>query len=218
MKFFTIWITTVSLFFLSLAAPTFYLVKWESEKVDQFTFNIGQLAEMQENPPYWGPAKPKPLVDSESLQAYINESALAVKASKLYSAAILGSRLYGHPTRVIGSGNHYSTLSQIESSLRKLGSYYKVTKQYFKAPTGVIFASSLTVNKTLVSDAIPFDLTPPTFKKQPIIAPMILVANQSCDLDDYPAAVNGSIALIERGKCFFGNKSGLAGRCWSYHL
>ncbi|KAF5092284.1 hypothetical protein D0Z00_004659 [Geotrichum galactomycetum] len=188
------------------------MVKWGSEKVDQFTLNVAQLAEMQSKPPYWGPAKPKPLVDSESLQAYINEPALAVRASKLYSAAMLGSRLYGHPTRVIGSGGHYSTLSQIESSLRMLGPYFNVTKQYFKAPTGVIFASSLTVNKTLVADAIPFDLTPPTFKKKPIIAPMVLVANQGCNLADYPAAVNGSIALIERGTCSFGNKSGLAGQ------
>lgn len=212
MKCFTIWITIISFFSLSLAAPTFDLVRWGSEKIGQFTFNVGQLADMNTRPPYWGPTRPKPLVDSASLQAYINEPALAVRASKLYRAAMYSSSLYGHPSRAIGSAGHYTTLSQIETSLRILEPYYNVTRQYFKGPTGVVFGSSLTINKTRIADAVPFDLTPPTHKRKPISAPIVRVANQGCDLADYPTAINGSIVLIERGECSFGSKSGLAGQ------
>lgn len=211
MKVSTFAVVAASLVSVTSGAPTFNFFQWGSEKVDQFTMNIAQLADLASAPPYWGPITPKPIVDSESLQAYINAPALRVRAGKLYSSAMLGSGLYGHPTRVIGSAGHFSTLGQIESALRTLGPYYNVSKQYFHAPNGVIFASSLTVDDVVVFDAKPFDLTPPTPKKKPVTAPVVLVANQGCHLSDYPAAINGSVALIERGVCAFGTKSEFAG-------
>lgn len=216
----------VSAFFISAvavsAAPTFDFWQWGSENLNQVAINIADKIPTFQQPKTdnsvnaetfpWGPITPKPLVDSEALQAYISEPELRVQAAKLYSGALLGSRLYGHPTRVIGSGGHYQTLGHIESTLRGLGPYYNVTKQYFKAPAGVVFGYSLQVNGTLSLDAKPFDLTPPTPKKKPVTAPVVLVKNQGCDLTDYPVTVNGSIALIERGICPFGNKSELAGQ------
>lgn len=211
MKFVVHAIIVSSLASLSCAAPTFNVFQWGAQKVDQFTMNIAQLAEVKAAPAAWGPIVPKPLVDSAALQAYINEPALRIRASKLQSAAMIGSKLYGHPTRVVGSGGHYVSMSQIESALRMLGPYYNVTKQYFNAPAGVIFASSLMVKDMLVLDAKPFELTPPTPGKAPVTAPVVLVPNGGCNLTDYPAAVNGSIALIEKGDCPYGNKSELAG-------
>lgn len=191
----------------SQAAPVDFL-QWGADKLDQLTLNIGDFAKAQTFP--WAPVKP--LVETEALQAYITEPGLVARVDKLVTIADKGVKAYGHPTRVIGSGGHYATLGEIESSLRKLGPYYNVTKQHFKAPSGSIFNSSLTVDDVEVTEFKPFDLTPPTLHRKPVTAPLVVVSNQGCDLLDYPAEVNGAIALISRGICPFGEKSELAGQ------
>ena len=55
-------------------------------------------------------------------------------------------------------------------------------------------------------------LTPPTPKKGVVRGPLVLVANVGCYESDYPSTVKGSIALIRRGSCGFGDKSALAGK------
>lgn len=55
-------------------------------------------------------------------------------------------------------------------------------------------------------------LTPPTDNKEPVHGDLILVSGDGCSEDDYPATVKGSIALIRRGTCAFGDKSANAGR------
>lgn len=216
MKFITYTVVASSLASLSCAAPTFNLFQWGAEKVDQLTMNVAQMADDAHSQamaaPGWGsPVAPKPLVDSETLQAYITEPALRIRASKFQTAAMLGSKLYGHPTRVVGSAGHYQSMGQIETALRMLGPYYNVTKQYFNAPAGVVFAASLTVKNMLILDAVPLELTPPTPGKLPVTAPLVLIDNFGCNLTDYPAEVNGSIALIVQGGCPYGNKSEIAG-------
>lgn len=206
MKATTIAVTAASL--AATSAAPIDIIAWGADKLDQLTLNIGQLAKGEAFP--WPPTKP--LVETEALQAYITEAGLAARVDKLFTHALKGVKKYGHPTRVIGSAGHYATLGDIESSIRKLGPYYNVTKQHFHAPSGAIFNSSLTVDGVLVEDAKAFDLTPPTLHRQPVTAPLVLVSNQGCDLADFPAEVNGSIALISRGICAFGSKSELAGQ------
>lgn len=190
---------------------------WAIEKAQQITFGLPyeSIEEVQPTPETAGPWPPitKPLVSSEALQALINEPALHIQVGKLYKAALIGAGMYGHPTRVIGSAGHFMTLSNIEKTLYSLGPYYNVTKQYFNATRGVIFKSSLSVEDVIIT-ATPFDLTPPTPKKKPVTAPLVLVSNNGCNTSDFPASANGSIVLIERGVCAFGDKSenaGLAG-------
>jgi aminopeptidase Y len=56
-------------------------------------------------------------------------------------------------------------------------------------------------------------LTPPTKNgKQAVFGPLVLVANEGCEASDYPSTVKGSIALIKRGTCAFGDKSSAAGK------
>ncbi len=55
-------------------------------------------------------------------------------------------------------------------------------------------------------------LTPPTKNKEPVHGNLVLVDSDGCDASNYPEAVSGSIALIRRGTCPFGDKSALAGK------
>lgn len=55
-------------------------------------------------------------------------------------------------------------------------------------------------------------LTPPTPNKQPVFGDIVLVDNEGCAESDFPEAVKGNIALILRGTCPFGTKSGNAGK------
>jgi aminopeptidase Y len=55
-------------------------------------------------------------------------------------------------------------------------------------------------------------LTPPTKNKQPEYGNIVLVENDGCDISDYPADVEGNIALVKRGACAFGDKSENAGK------
>ena len=55
-------------------------------------------------------------------------------------------------------------------------------------------------------------LTPPTKDNKSVQGDLVLVHNEGCDASDYPAGLYRNIALILRGSCSFGTKSGLAGR------
>lgn len=55
-------------------------------------------------------------------------------------------------------------------------------------------------------------LTPPTKNKEPVYGKLVLVDNEGCNESDYPEAVKGNIALVLRGTCPFGTKSGNAGK------
>ncbi|GMF48120.1 unnamed protein product [[Candida] boidinii] len=55
------------------------------------------------------------------------------------------------------------------------------------------------------------DLSPPTPGRKPVTGSLILVENEGCDASDFPAEINGNIALIKRGSCAFGDKSRNAG-------
>lgn len=171
----------------------------------QYAFGASSNAGEESWPPI------KPMVSSEALQSLVSEADLRIEASKLYKTSFYSVGMYGHPTRVIGSPGHFATLKHIEASLYTLGPYYNVTRQYFNATRGVIFKSGLAVENVNITEALPFDLTPPTPKKSWVTAPFVLISNQGCSLSDYPSIVNGSIALIERGVCAFGDKSELAG-------
>lgn len=165
--------------------------------------------------------KVKPLVDTSALQSNISAKRLNSHAGALYGIAMKGFAEYGHPTRVIGSGGHNGTLDYIYSVVSKLGGgkpatgvdgYYHVWNQTFPATTGNIYESRLILNDTVLLKAAPMGLTPPTADKEPVFAKLALVANDGCDAKDFPASVDGSIALIKRGVCPFGTKSELAGR------
>ena len=154
----------------------------------------------------------KPLVDSEALQATISTDALLSRAKHLFKIARLSEDEYNRPTRVIGSVGHRGTLDYIHRTLAALGDYYTLSKQPFPAVSGAVFESRLLIDLALVESATPMSLTPPTRHKQPVDGRLVLVANEGCDAADYPPAVKGQIALVQRGTCPFGTKSAHAGK------
>lgn len=77
--------------------------------------------------------------------------------------------------------------------------------------TGRVSEFRLVIGDEVPKSAEPMSLTPPTKNKEPVHGNLVLVPNQGCDASDYPAALDGNIALVMRGKCSFGTKSEFAG-------
>ncbi|GAB7331329.1 hypothetical protein MBLNU13_g02768t1 [Cladosporium sp. NU13] len=152
------------------------------------------------------------IVDSEALQAKIHGKNLLARAEDLYKLAELSFHDYNHPTRVIGSAGHAATLEYIYATIQKLGSYYNISEQSFPAYSGNVYESHLVLGDEVIANASAMSLTPPTKNNEPVYGNVILVANSGCSASDYPEAVKGNIAFVERGKCGFGDKSTLAGR------
>lgn len=110
------------------------------------------------------------------------------------------------------SPGHLGTLSYIYSTIAELGDYYTLSNQTFPAVSGNVFESRLVIGNDVLLTAYPMSLTPPTKNKQPVHGDLVLVHNEGCEEDDYPAGVKGNIAFILRGKCSFGAKSEQAGK------
>jgi aminopeptidase Y len=103
-------------------------------------------------------------------------------------------------------------LDYISNEITSLGDYYKLSNQTFSTSTGQVTASKLTIANTTLSNALAFSLTPPTPNKETVVGKVVLVANEGCNDVDYPEALLGHIALVQRGTCPFGTKSELAGK------
>ncbi|VEU21139.1 DEKNAAC102089 [Brettanomyces naardenensis] len=183
---------------LSTASPIFN-INWEK---------LGQ--EVLSNSPA-PPLPDRPVVDSESLQDLIVEDSLRSRAESLYAIAGTSNKTFGHPTRVIGSKGHWKTIGYIKKEIKKLGHYYNVTTQPFEAFYGDVFYYNSTINGTYLTGLDPMDMSPPTPGKKPVSGPLLAVANYGCSLEDYPSNSAGSILLIQRGNCSFGDKSINAG-------
>jgi aminopeptidase Y len=112
---------------------------------------------------------------------------------------------------------HASTLEYIHSTLNSITSlsgesFYSISNQTFPAVVGEIYSFRLVLGSKVPTSAHPMGLTPPTPKKEPVFAPLVLVGKSGCDASDYPKNVTGAIAVIKRGECSFGDKSSLAGK------
>lgn len=107
---------------------------------------------------------------------------------------------------------HLGTLNYIRDAISKLGDYYKVITQPFPAYSGSVSEFRLVLGDAVAKTASPMSLTPPTKDKEPVHGDLVLVDDDGCYSKDFPARVNGNIALIRRGTCSFGVKSALAGQ------
>lgn len=77
--------------------------------------------------------------------------------------------------------------------------------------TGTVRESRLVVDGA-VAPATAFSLSPPTARREPVDAQLVLAAGHGCAAADYPANATGNIVVVRRGTCSFGDKSALAGR------
>lgn len=176
-------------------------------------YPLGSVAsQLQQQPLVDHASTKKPLISSEALQADISTDKLFSRAMHLFELAKLSIDDYAHPTRVIGSKGHLATIDYIRSTLASLGDYYTISNQSFPAVLGEVYEARLVLGDVVPKSARPMSLTPPTPKKNPVFAPLVLVAGAGCNAKDYPSTVDGAIALIRRGECSFGDKSALAGK------
>ena len=158
----------------------------------------------------------KPHVESEKLQDKIKVDDLNATAWDLYRLANYSTPDYGHPTRVIGSKGHNKTMEYILNAFDDMQDYYDVSLQEFEALSGKIISFNLSDAETGKSFAntTAFALSPPV---DGFVGKLVEIPNLGCEEKDYASVVpprhnEKQIALIERGKCPFGDKSNLAGK------
>lgn len=150
------------------------------------------------------------LVDSEKLQELLSKENLKTRAEKLLEIAKLSEDAHGHPTRVIGSPGHKSTIDYIIDSLEEFGGdYYDVWKQEFDAVSGAVNTSEVYIDGDKLK-AEPMSLTPGTKNGKSVSAQVELARDRGCEKSDY-ANLKGKFALVVRGDCPFGDKSEAAG-------
>jgi hypothetical protein len=142
-----------------------------------------------------------PPVDSAALQSAIDVENLRAKAQDLEDIA------YATPdrNRVIGSEGHNNTVTYLVESIEALGDYWTVYRQPFTA----LYSN---VEGELTVDDVTFE--PSIFEYSAggtVTAELVPVAELGCEAANYPAELEGKIALISRGSCEFGLKSALAG-------
>ncbi|KAF2792150.1 Zn-dependent exopeptidase [Melanomma pulvis-pyrius CBS 109.77] len=146
--------------------------------------------------------KHKPLVNSKALQASIRAPALLNGSQTLLNFA------YSYPdrNRLMGGGGHNATVKYLVSQLEALDGYYTVELQPFSAVVHAGATFSLFIDGANTSAGV-FDYT----GSGDVTGTLVVVANQGCELTDYPSTLSGNIALIQRGACEFGLKSAYAG-------
>lgn len=137
----------------------------------------------------------KPNVNSAALQDLIKLEDLLAGSRKLQDFADANNG-----TRVFGSLGHNLTVDYLYDTLKGLD-YYEV----FKQPFVELF---YTGSASLVIDEVDYDAGIMTYSPSgSASAPLVLVSNVGCDAIDYPAEVEGGIALISRGTCSFAAKA-----------
>lgn len=143
-----------------------------------------------------GPPVFRPLVSSGALQSLIKKDDLLAGAQELQDIA----DAHGG-NRAFGSSGHNATVDFLYYTL-KAWDYYDVKKQPFKE----IFASG-TASLSVDGEDIKAETLTYTPAGEAKDTPIVEVANVGCEAADFPAEVEGNIALIKRGECTFSQKS-----------
>ncbi|KAG9252135.1 uncharacterized protein F5Z01DRAFT_676373 [Emericellopsis atlantica] len=134
-------------------------------------------------------------VDSEKLQALINLEDLLAGSQKLQDFADANGG-----NRAFGGGGHNATVDWLYDSLDSLD-YYDVVKQPFTE----LFARAEGV-LTVAGEEV--DSSPATYTPGgELSGPLIAVEGLGCTAEEFPAEVEGNIALLSRGTCSFGAKA-----------
>ncbi|PWZ01230.1 Zn-dependent exopeptidase [Testicularia cyperi] len=143
------------------------------------------------------------MVESKKLSNDIKAKDLMAGAKKLQEIAYATS----DRNRVFGSAGHNATVDYIASELRSLGDYYDVYLQPF-TETYAESSAEVSIDGTKVEKPSTFTYSPNGNLKG---VEVVKISNVGCDQADFPASVEGKIALIQRGSCDFGLKVARAG-------
>jgi Zn-dependent M28 family amino/carboxypeptidase len=130
----------------------------------------------------------------------------ALHIDKLYTKAeILQEIAYSTPgkNRVIGSQGHEDTVEYIKGQLEAFPDYYDVYTQ--DVPLNIGYNATLRANNKTI-EAYAVTLAP----GGNVTGPLIAIPNLGCNEEDFIESLEGSIALIQRGNCSYGEKVQLA--------
>ncbi|SPO49131.1 related to aminopeptidase Y precursor, vacuolar [Moesziomyces antarcticus] len=147
------------------------------------------------------PGKKRP-VEAKRLRNDVKRKDLLDGAKRLQEIAYATTER----NRVFGSPGHKATVEYIQSELRKAGDYYDVYLQPFTATYAEHSAEVAIDNKAIESNTFTYS---PNGEFNDL--ELVPVNNLGCDQADFPAGVEGKIALIKRGTCAFGIKVARAG-------
>ncbi|EMD60826.1 hypothetical protein GGP41_009784 [Bipolaris sorokiniana] len=145
------------------------------------------------------PRTNKTLVDSQSLRDTIDIDNLYAKAEILQEIA------YNTPgkNRVIGSQGHEDTVEYIKGQLEAFPDYYDVYTQ--DVPLSIGTTATLRANNKTI-EAFAVTLAP----GGNVTGPLVAIPNLGCEEADFPESLEGSVALIKRGTCSYGEKVQIA--------
>ncbi|VUC29781.1 unnamed protein product [Clonostachys rosea] len=138
----------------------------------------------------------KPYVTSEKLQELITLEDLLSAAQKLQDIADANGG-----NRAFGGGGHNATVDWLYDTLTALD-YFDVVKQPFTELFHTAWGT-LSIDGAKVESMSTMTYTP----GGTVSAPLVLVSNLGCSVDDFPAEVEGKVAFISRGTCSFSQKS-----------
>ncbi|RXW24388.1 hypothetical protein EST38_g1496 [Candolleomyces aberdarensis] len=161
----------------------------------------GLLANAQDAASAGGPGRPplKPLVVPKALEDSINRRNLLKHAHQFLDFSKLSNN-----TRAFGSKGHQATLQYIKRLLDQTGAYdiefEKFTYAYSEA-TSQLYVDGESYPTKGVGYSPSGNIT----------APLAVVNNLGCEASDFPEAVKGQIALVQRGTCQLGLKVAFAG-------
>ncbi|KAF9895356.1 Leucyl aminopeptidase yscIV [Aspergillus nanangensis] len=137
-------------------------------------------------------------VSTDSLPKDIKLNALLKGSQKLEDFA------YAYPerNRVFGGEAHQDTVNWLYRELKKTG-YYDVSKQ------SQVHLWSNAEQSLTTADGTEIDVTTMTYSPslEKTTAEVVAVSNLGCAVSDYPADIEGKIALVQRGDCTFGEKA-----------
>ncbi|KAF2840271.1 Zn-dependent exopeptidase [Patellaria atrata CBS 101060] len=142
----------------------------------------------------------KKLVDSKKLQKSIKLKSL------LKHAQVLEDQAYATPARnrLTGTAAHNNTIKYIYRTLKALN-YYNVELQNWG---DTISAGG---NGSFVANGVDQGATHMEYGPNGTVTGTLVLANNvGCNITDFPAEVEGSIALVRRGSCDFGIKAAYA--------
>ncbi|CAN9140434.1 unnamed protein product [Alternaria alternata] len=145
------------------------------------------------------PRQYKTLVDSQSLRNALHIDNLYARAEKLQEIA------YSTPgkNRVIGSQGHEDTVEYIKGELEAFSDYYDVYTQ--DVPLSIGYNATLSANNKTI-EAFAVTLAP----GGNVTGPLVAIPSLGCNEEDFPETLEGSLALIQRGNCSYGEKVQLA--------
>jgi Zn-dependent M28 family amino/carboxypeptidase len=143
----------------------------------------------------WNDWEKLPAVTSEALQALVSVDDLVAGAETLqgFADANGGNRVFGGP-------GHNATVFYLYDTLKATGYYDVELQEFVELYSG---GSAILSTNGEEQEAELLTYTPSGFASAPLVA----VNNLGCTPGDFPADVDGAIALISRGECTFAEKA-----------